>query len=255
MGLAVVLVDSDGRRPRVARLVAAHGPDVGELCRACVTHFPDVRGVGVAVMTGTARQVRYASDAVSERVERLQVLLGEGPCRDAFGMGGPVLAEDLEAAVWRERWPAFAGAALQAGAAAVFALPLRAGTLGVGVLDLYRDSPGALADQDLADALDFADAVTDLLLAEALPGDSSGDLDTRAGGHLAQRAVVHQATGMVSVQLEAGPEEAFARLRAHAFAAERELEAVAADVVARRLRFDELDDDPGRGALDSDGAK
>ncbi|KHD73897.1 ANTAR domain-containing protein, partial [Actinoplanes utahensis] len=79
---------------------------------------------------------------------------------------------------------------------------------------------------------------------------SSGDLDTRAGGHLAQRAVVHQATGMVSVQLEAGPEEAFARLRAHAFAAERELEAVAADVVARRLRFDELDDDPGRGALD-----
>jgi hypothetical protein len=136
----------------------------------------------------------------------------------------------------------------------VFALPLRAGTLGVGVLDLYRDSPGALAGQDLADALDFADAVTDLLLAEALP-DNSGDYDTGAGSYLAKRAVVHQATGMISVQLEAGLEQAFARLRAYAFAAERELDAVAADVVARRLRFDELDDKPGRGAGEKDGAK
>ncbi|WP_203896674.1 GAF and ANTAR domain-containing protein [Actinoplanes xinjiangensis] len=238
------------------RLVAAYGPDVDELCRACVAHFPDVQGAGVAVMTGTAQQVRYASDAVSERVEQLQLLLGEGPCRDAFDMGTPVLADDLQAAAWRERWPAFAGAALQAGARAVFALPLRAGTLGVGVLDLYRDSPGVLAGQDLADALDFAAAVTDLLLAEALPdGDSSDDYDAGTGSYLAQRAVVHQATGMISVQLEVGLEEAFARLRAHAFAAERELDAVAADVVARRLRFDELDGDPALGAGDRDGAR
>jgi hypothetical protein len=102
-GLAVVVVDSGGRRPRVARLVAAHGPDVDELCRACVAHFPDLQGVGVAVMTGTAQQVRYASDAVSERVEQLQLLLGEGPCRDAFDMGSPVLADDLQAVAWRER--------------------------------------------------------------------------------------------------------------------------------------------------------
>lgn len=252
----MVVVDSDGRRPRVDRLVAAHGPDVEVLCRACVAHFPDIQGVGVAVMTGTAQQVRYASDPVSERVEQLQLLLGEGPCRDAFDMGGPVLADDLQAAVWRERWPAFAGAALQAGARALFALPLRAGTLGVGVLDLYRDSPGALAGQELADALDFADAVTDLLLAEALPnGDVSGDYGDGAGSYLAQRAVVHQATGMVSVQLEAGVEEAFARLRAYAFAAEHELDAVAGEVVARRLRFDQLDGGPGRGAGDRDGAR
>jgi hypothetical protein len=214
-----------------------------------VAHFPEIRGAGVAVMAGAAQQVRFTSDPVSERVESLQLLLGEGPCRDAFDSGSPVLADDLQAMEWRARWPVFAGAAVQAGALAVFALPLRAGATGVGVLDLYRDSPGLLAGQDLDDALDFADAVTDLLLAEALQnGDDGGDYGGGAGNYLAQRAVVHQATGMVSVQLGTGLEDAYARLRAYAFAAERTVEAVAGDVVARRLRFDQLDDDPGRTA-------
>jgi hypothetical protein len=219
----------------VDRLVAAHGPDVEQLCRACVTHLPDIRGAGVAVMTDSSQQVRYTSDRVSARVEQLQLLLGEGPCRDAFHEGRPVLADDLQATAWRSRWPAFAGAAVQAGAQAVFALPLRAGGLEVGVLDLYRDTPGPLDGQQLTDALDFADAVTDLLLAEALP-----DAEPEAGtgdGCWAERAVVHQATGMVSVQLGVPVTEAFVRLRAHAFAAERGLDEVAEDVVARRLRF------------------
>jgi hypothetical protein len=254
--LAVALVGSEERRSRVNRLVVAHGPSVEALCRACVTHFPDIRGAGVAVMAGMAQQVRFTSDMDSERMENLQLLLGEGPRRDAFDTGSPVLADDLETVTWRERWPMFAVAAVQAGTRAVFALPLRAGALGVGVLDLYRDSPGHLAGQDLSDALDFADAVTDLLLAEALPnGDSSDDHHGGTGNYLAQRAVVHQATGMVSVQLETGLEEAFARLRAYAFAQGHTLETVAGDVVARRLRFDQLDDDPGSDAGDRGGTR
>jgi ANTAR domain-containing protein len=48
---------------------------------------------------------------------------------------------------------------------------------------------------------------------------------------------VHQATGMIIVQLGTSPEIAFARLRAHAFAHNRQLRDVARDVIARRLRF------------------
>jgi AmiR/NasT family two-component response regulator len=51
------------------------------------------------------------------------------------------------------------------------------------------------------------------------------------------RAEVHQATGMISVQLGVGLEEAFVRLRAHAFASNAGLGDVAAEVVDRRLRF------------------
>jgi hypothetical protein len=244
----VIDVDDPGRRLRVEQLVAAHGPDVESLCRGCLPGLAGIGGVGVTVMTPDTQQVRYASDAVSARVEQLQFLLGEGPCRDAYARAGPVLAEDLRASVWQQQWPAFAPAALQAGAQAVFALPLRVGEVGMGVMDLYRDAAGGLPDRTLQDALIFAAAVTELLLAEtATLGDNEYPLAYGRGEHLLQRAAVHQATGMVSVQLGVAVEDALARLRAYAYAAGRELDDVAADVLTRRLRFNDLDDDRAGG--------
>ena len=49
---------------------------------------------------------------------------------------------------------------------------------------------------------------------------------------------------MISVQLGVTLEEAFVRLRAHAFAADTPLNDIAGDVVSRLLRFDP-DLDPG----------
>jgi hypothetical protein len=49
---------------------------------------------------------------------------------------------------------------------------------------------------------------------------------------------VHQATGMVAVQLEVGVGQALIRLRAHAFGNDRPLTQVASAVVGRSLRFD-----------------
>jgi hypothetical protein len=244
----VIGVDDLGRRLRVERLMAEHGPDVESLCDACLPGLAGIRGGGVTVMTPDTQQVRYASDPVSARVEQLQFLLGEGPCRDAYAGTGPVLAEDLRSPVWQEQWPAFAPAAVLSGAQAVFALPLHVGDTRVGVLDLYRDTAGGLADHALSDALVFADAVTELLLAETVE-DGEGESRMLADGrgeHLPQRAAVHQATGMISVQLAVPVEDALARLRAYAFAAGRELDEVAADVLARRLRFNDLDDDDDR---------
>jgi hypothetical protein len=43
---------------------------------------------------------------------------------------------------------------------------------------------------------------------------------------------------MISAQLDVAMEDAFARLRARAFADQRPLAELAADVVYRRLRFD-----------------
>jgi AmiR/NasT family two-component response regulator len=68
------------------------------------------------------------------------------------------------------------------------------------------------------------------------PGDGSGGWLDHA---LAHRAEVHQATGMVLVQLGIGPADALARMRAHAFVNQRLLIDVARDVVDRRLVFTE----------------
>ena len=50
-------------------------------------------------------------------------------------------------------------------------------------------------------------------------------------------AEVHQATGIVSAQLEVSLDEAFVRLRSFAFANDRPLRDVAHDVVAHRLHL------------------
>jgi hypothetical protein len=49
---------------------------------------------------------------------------------------------------------------------------------------------------------------------------------------------VHQATGMVAVQLGVTVGEALLRLRAHAFTEGSGVAELAADVVARRVRFE-----------------
>ena len=67
----------------------------------------------------------------------------------------------------------------------------------------------------------------------APPGELAAGLDES----VAHRAEVHQASGMVAVQLGVSVGDALARLRAHAFAEGRPLAAVAEDVVSRRLRL------------------
>ena len=52
-----------------------------------------------------------------------------------------------------------------------------------------------------------------------------------------QDARIHQATGMVSVQMNVPVDEALLLLRARAYASERRLTDVARDVVELRLRF------------------
>jgi len=53
----------------------------------------------------------------------------------------------------------------------------------------------------------------------------------------AGRPLVHQATGMLTVQLGVSAEEAFSRLRAHAYGNGRSMDEVAADIVGRRMHL------------------
>jgi len=56
--------------------------------------------------------------------------------------------------------------------------------------------------------------------------------------------VVHQASGMVSVQAGVPVDDALVILRAHAFARGRTIGSVASDVVGRRLAFDGVAPEP-----------
>jgi ANTAR domain/GAF domain len=241
-------MDTD-RTIRLWSLVVAHaagGPVAVEHVGAVAISTCGVDSAAVAVkLPATPRETVYASDQGASEVEELSLTLGEGPGVDAFA-GSPALVPDLQAPDCLARWPAFARAAGQAGMRAVFALPLQVGGIRVGVMDLYRVRPGALDREQLANALALANTACALLL------DVSGPDRSYPDGHRPepvgpQHPEVHQATGMISVQLGVTAAVALIRLRAYAYSHDLRLRDVAAEVVARRLRLRPNGDDGGRG--------
>ena len=230
---------SGERRTRIlARLVAATSAD-GEATRLCevCAEVTGMSGAGIMLMSGDVpRGSVCTTDDASAVIEQLQYDLGEGPCVDAYHQDRPVLEPDLAAPVM-PRWLAFRGPAVDAGVLAVFGFPLQVGAVRLGALNLYCDRPGPLTDEQHADALVMADVAAEAVLflqAGAPPGKLAEALEKQGDFHY----VVHQASGMVSAQLEVSVGQALIRLRAHAFGGNRRLAEVAADVVARRLRFD-----------------
>jgi hypothetical protein len=232
------------RAPGIWKLVAVQaagrgGPmSAADVCAASLDAV-SVSGAGLtAAARAAAGHIMCATDEVSEQLAELQLTLGEGPCADAAAAGGPVLAPDLAADDVAGRWPSFAPAARQAGAAAIFTFPLQIGAIRIGALEMYRRQPGPLSGDQLGDALVLADAAAVLLLesqdqARGMAGPGGQPL------YLAlHRAEVDQATGMLTEQLGVGIEDAFVRLRAYAYARERRLTEVAGDIVGRRLRLE-----------------
>lgn len=185
-----------------------------------------------------------STDEVSALIEQLQYTLGQGPCVDAYQYDRPVLEPDL-ADPAKSRWVAFAIPALAAGVRAVFGFPLQVGAVRLGALNLYRDRTGPLSDEQHADALVMADvcaAAVLMLQANAPPGELAAELESGADFSY----VVHQAAGMVAVQLDIPVAQALIRLRGYSYANDRPLTEVGQEVTSRRLRFHpELDTDQG----------
>jgi len=197
-----------------------------------------VDGVAVSLVTEAGlTELLWCSDEVTRRFEDLQLTLGEGPGADAVRTGALVWVPDL-ARVRHARWPALAMEAPDLEARAVFCFPMGIGAIRVGVLTAVRRTPGPLTPQQADDALILASALT----ARSLDLNSAEPrLDTPApdgSPHSLLHAVVHQATGMLSVQLALPLPQALLRLRAHAYSSGRSITDISKDVVDRRLRLD-----------------
>lgn len=209
---------------------------VGHACAATIAAAGVDAAAVMVVLEASPRETVYASAQLAADMAELTVTLGEGPGAEVF-VDGPALVADLSAPECQARWPAYAPAAVEAGVRALFAFPLRTGGARVGHMCLYRAEPGNLDREQLADVLVLADTVLALLL------DTGRRPEPRFDGRWSEEAgpqqpEVHQATGMLTVQLGVSAAVALVRLRAYAFAHDKRLSEVAKDVVARRLRFD-----------------
>ncbi|GAA1024829.1 MULTISPECIES: GAF and ANTAR domain-containing protein [Amycolatopsis] len=206
------------------------------VCLACVETMDQVDAAILALRAGPrSEEVLGASDAWAARLAELEYTAGEGPGAEAFDTGSPVLVPDLTAD--QVRWPGFAQTALAAGLGATFAFPLQFGGIRLGTLELARRRPGGLTSAETRDAALAADLATAALLRQSREAEL-------AGVEFAPRTVlsyqdVHIATGMLSALLRISLDDAFARLRAHAYSTNRPLLDVARDVLERRITLEE----------------
>jgi len=220
------------------RRILAELAGVGGSARLCEvsTSVIGVSGAGIMIMSGDVPHGSLCStNEVSALIEDLQYTLGEGPCVDAYRADQVVLEPDLADPVV-PRWLAFTPPAVAAGARAVFGFPLRLGVARLGAINLYRDRPGPLDNDQHADALVMADVAARWVL-DVQAGAPEGALASSLADGADFHYVVHNAAGMVSVQLGVSVTEALIRLRAHAFSSGRPLGDVARDVVDRTLRL------------------
>jgi len=195
-----------------------------------------VSGAGISLVGGEQLGTLGVSDRRVAALEDLQFAVGVGPSLDAFDARRGVEVSAFDA-VASTAWPMFVDLALTEGFAAAFAFPIESEAGRVGVLSLYNDRPGELSASQRIDALAMCE-----LLASTV-----NSVDTNDGGvrpvdldlAIAYRAEIYQASGMVAVQLSIPVDAALVRVRAHAFSTGRSVAAVAADIVARRLRLDD----------------
>lgn len=180
-----------------------------------------------------------ASTGSARMYNEVQFTLGEGPGLDAVKGRTVVAAPDLGADA---RWPAYAQAMLSHRVHAVYSVPVVVAAQYVGTLDLFRRAAGPMGREDLVGALIAAELaalpVLDLLGENLAAASDDPDCDVWTELGALTRIEVNRATGMLVAQLNIGPAEALARLRAHAYATDRSATDVASDILERRLRLD-----------------
>jgi hypothetical protein len=208
------------------------------LCAPFVALLP-VTGASISVISGARKQSTIStSDATAAEIDELQFELGEGPHWDALRTGAAVYVPDFKGN-GQASWPILAAALGGRDPGALFSFPLRLGAVTIGVADLYSSTVGDLSSSDRNTASSLAGAVAEPALAFAI---ALADADSPVATGLAPelRREVHQATGMILVQLDIDATEAFLRLRGHAFSSGKTIQAIARDVVQRRLNFRDI---------------
>ena len=243
-GVGAPAVAAEPRRvSRVAEAFAAQPAGRPEL-RLCLAaaKLLDSAGVGLSFgasgdLLDSGLQTLCATDGGRDGEAR-QFDLGEGPSYTAHRTGWPVQVPDLEL---DDSWPAFADAAAVLGLRAVFAFPLRSGSVTLGVLTFYERVAGELTSEQYADALVVARFALNLLTS-LQAGRPPDELDQVFTDTLSSSVEVHQASGVVAVQLGIPVGAALAVLRAHAFAEACSLAEVATQVIEHRLQLGALHD-------------
>ena len=190
--------------------------DVVELLTQLTERCADLLDVASAgLLLADPRGQLHLLAATSKRTHDLEVFQlrhDEGPCVDSHATGEPVNVADLQTEI--HRWPSFAPAAMQAGFAAVHAVPMRAAGTVIGALGLFSTETGDLDPADVLVGQTLAHIATVAILQGHAPA-----VDTvlpQLQTALSNRVLVEQASGFLRERMNLSINDAFKLLRRYA---------------------------------------
>jgi hypothetical protein len=187
-----------------------------------------------------ARGQLQALASSSERmhlIELLEVQHEDGPCLDCWRSGGAVAEDHLVGATGR--WPHFAPAAVEAGFASAYAVPMRLRDERLGALNLFANETSGLADTDLVLAQAIADVATIGILHERFIARRE-EVTEQLQVAFHTRVVLEQAKGVVAEAAKVDMDQAFSLLRGYARHHNLLLSEVARRVIDREVAADAL---------------
>jgi len=188
----------------------------------------------LADVSGGLDVVASTSEA-SRLVELIQIGAEAGPCIESYRTGEIVSVPDIAASPGQ--WARFRTSALELGFSSVHAVPLRLRETTIGALNLLRDQPGELDEQDKVAARAFADVATIGILHERSLRETTL-LAEQLQGALSSRVIIEQAKGVVAYTNGVTIEHAFDLIRQYARSHQLGISQVAARLVDRSLRLD-----------------
>lgn len=196
-----------------------------------------IDGAGISVFS-ELRVPLGASDEHAATVERLQTTMGEGPCLSAYEVAAPVIAHQTDVAA---RWPAFHDVLVSETAfRSIASVPLYTATARLGAVDLYWTAAEVPMH---AKTIDDAAKVAEFIAVVLTSGPEKVSRQTGApapawidASSVQSRMKVWQAIGLLGAALRLSNSDALALLRGAAYAAQRTLDDVAADLVSGKLK-------------------
>ncbi len=177
-----------------------------------------------------------ASDEIARKAHDLELVMGEGPAREAATAGVPVL---LAGNALCDRWPRFGPVVSELGVTAVIAAPLGLAATRFGAMCALGSQP-TISDHAPVTLDGVARALTGMLLNGTAGGAHDDDDLLPPLGPIFRQDVVNQAVGMVSVQCACSIDDAADLIAARAFAEGLPVADVARQVVAGQLSLADL---------------
>jgi len=195
--------------------------------------IPTAEIVGMSMLGADARPTTAVyTDAKSPAIDEAQYRDGKGPCLDAWRHNAVFRIDRVEDAA--EEYPGFAAACLEHGVLSTLSLPMAAGDVAVGAVNLYSRIHDGFGEGDESVGLDLA-AAGAAVLANVSAYWTAFELSERLNEAMKSRAVIEQAKGILMAGTEhLSADDAFDMLRRASQRENVKLRDIAARIVEGR---------------------